>query len=237
MYVSYGPVVMHSFRFAIIAATFALLGWCGDNPAKSPTVGVFLQFDNNPGVAPLRVMEREVEELLKPSGVAVDWRLLKDNHGDEPASAVIVMKFKGKCRVETVPELESDIEMTPGERTLASTALEHGHVLPFSQVQCNEIRNALSYLRPWADGRERQNAMGLALGRVVAHELYHILARTTTHAAHGLAQASQSLKDLVSISGMTFGEDDLKAIREGVSGERGLPQNIAWPQMHTDAHR
>jgi hypothetical protein len=133
-----------------------------------------------------------------------------------------VVKFKGKCRVETFGEIDQE-PLPTGEHTLASTKLEKGHVLPFSQVQCNEVRNALAYLRPWADSHERQTAMAMALGRVVAHELYHILSRTTTHAAHGLAQASQSLKDLVAKPGMTFGEEDLRAIREGVAGSGDLP--------------
>jgi hypothetical protein len=208
---------MRSSRLAVVALIAVLPAWCQDAPADGPTVGIILQFDNNPGVAPIRVMEQEVEQLLKPSGVALDWRFANQGHGDEPLSRWIVVRFKGKCRVETFGDMDPEPQPT-GEHTLASTKLDHGHVLPFSQVQCNEIRSALAYLRPWADGRERQTAMAMALGRVVAHELYHILARTTTHAAHGLAQASQSLKDLVAKPGMAFGEDDLRAIREGVAG-------------------
>src|SRR6266496_2197954 len=154
---------MRSSRLAAIAFAAVLPAWCGDAPTVAPTVGVFLQFDSNPGVAPIRVMEHEVEQLMRPSGIALDWRLVKENHGDEGFSSLIVVKFKGKCRVENLVEFEPEL-VVAGERTLASTSLEHGRVLPFSQVQCNEVRNALAYLRPWADGRERQAAMGLALG-------------------------------------------------------------------------
>ncbi len=207
---------MRSSRLAVVTLVAVLPAWCGDTPAAGPTVGVFLQFDTNPGVAPLQVMEREVEELLRPSGVAVDWKMGTLSHGNETFARRIVLKFRGKCRVES--PLEGDTELVAaGERTLAFTAIEHGKVLPLSEVQCNEVRTALAYVRPWADGKDRQVAWGMALGRVVAHELYHILARTTNHARHGLAQASQSLKDLVSNSEITFGEDDLKAIRDGMS--------------------
>jgi hypothetical protein len=216
---------MRLSHLAVVALSMVRTAWCQDAPADGPTVGVILQFDNNnPGTAPIRAMEHEVEQLLKGSGVAVDWRLPNQEHGDEQASKWIVVKFKGKCRVEAFGDIDPEPVPT-GERTLATTKLEKGHVLPFSQVQCNEVRSALAYLRPWADGRERQNAMGMALGRVIAHELYHILARTTTHAAHGLAQASQSLKDLVAKPGIAFGEEDLRAIREGVEGGGDLPVN------------
>jgi hypothetical protein len=53
------------------------------------------------------------------------------------------------------------------------------------------------------------------MGRVVAHELYHVLARTTSHAERGLAKASQSLKDLVSKQSLTFQAQDAEAIRRG----------------------
>jgi hypothetical protein len=49
----------------------------------------------------------------------------------------------------------------------------------------------------------------------VAHELYHVLARTTLHAEKGLAKASQNLRDLVSKQAIVFGEHDAEAIRKG----------------------
>jgi hypothetical protein len=78
------------------------------------------------------------------------------------------------------------------------------------------VKRALAYLRPEASTRERQKAFGIALGRVVAHELYHILARTTAHAGHGLAKASESLEELVTAGTMGFREEDSTAIRKGL---------------------
>src|SRR5690242_1089198 len=126
---------MRSSRLAVVALASVLPAWCGDAPTVAPTVGIFLQFDNNnPGVAPFRVMEREVEQLLRPTGVALDWRLVSQNQGDEPFSKLIVLKFNGKCRVAAVGEVDPE-PLPAGERTLAYTKLDEGHVLPFSQVQ------------------------------------------------------------------------------------------------------
>jgi hypothetical protein len=52
---------------------------------------------------------------------------------------------------------------------------------------------------------------------VVAHELYHILARTTGHATAGMAKASQSLRDLVGSREIPFQESDFQAIGNGAS--------------------
>ena len=92
--------------------------------------------------------------------------------------------------------------------------MENGRVLPFSEVRCDEVRKALSYLAPAASPEQRQVALGMAMARVVAHELYHMLARTTRHAMHGLARASQPLPELVSSRKMVFERQDREAIRK-----------------------
>ena len=88
-----------------------------------------------------------------------------------------------------------------------------GRVLPFSEVRCDAVKQALSYLRPEADSVERQKALGLAMGRVVAHELYHVLANATAHAAIGMAKAVESLDDLVSTRPIFFSAETVEAIR------------------------
>ena len=204
------------FGLAAGAALTALLSF-GQNPSASksiPSVGVFLDFDSVPGSVPMDLMKKEVNQILKPSGVTLDWRLASENHGDEVFSGLVVLKLKGKCKVEGWSDARTGL--LPGEeRTLGATKVVDGRVLPFTEVRCDEVKRALAYLRPEASQRERQKAFGIALGRVVAHEIYHILARTTGHAAHGLAKASESLEDLVNAGSMGFKEEDSRAIRKG----------------------
>ncbi|HLH17283.1 MAG TPA: hypothetical protein VKX45_08685 [Bryobacteraceae bacterium] len=182
---------------------------------KTPSVGVFLDFDTAPGTVPMEMMKKEVDKILKPAGVALDWRLASENRGDQAFSGLVVLKFKGKCRIESWGETGS--EPQPGEAmTLGATKVVNGRVLPFTEVECDQVKRALAYLPPQAGAKERQKAFGIALGRVVAHELYHILARTTAHAGHGLARASESLEDLVSQRSMGFRDEESTAIRKGL---------------------
>jgi hypothetical protein len=200
------------FVLAAGAAISALLAQC-QTPTGKPSVGVFLDFDSVPGKKSVEIMKHEVDELLRPSGVSLDWRLAGENHGDESFAGLVVLKFKGKCKVEAWQQAA-----VPGRTsTLGTTQVSEGHVLPFSEVKCDAVKEALSYLRPGANQGERTNAFGLAMGRVVAHELYHILARTTGHAARGLARAAESLQDLVSLEGMPFRAEDNEAIRKGLT--------------------
>jgi hypothetical protein len=192
-------------RLAIGAFLFSAVAWC-------QTVGVFLQFDSAPNGAALEVMKREVDTLLRPSGVSVGWRMASENRGNESFANLVLLNFKGKCRVEPW-----SVRPEPGQtRTLGATKVADGHVLPFSEVKCDAVKQALSYLRPEANSIERQNALGLAMGRVVAHELYHVLANATAHAARGLAKAAGPFDELVSVRPAFFSAEAVEAIRKAL---------------------
>ncbi len=209
-------------RFTLLAAgasvflcpAIPLLWAAGDESSGAlthPAVAVFLDFDSKPGDNSIAVMKREAEDLLKASGIALDWKMVTANQGKESSPGLVVVKFRGRCRVEGWPQPGED-ELPAGTETLGFTRVSDGHVMPFSEIECDSIRKSLSYLAPDSTPMERQRAFGLAMGRVVAHELYHMLARTTSHAEEGLAKATQSLRDLVGNSAMAFRETDSREI-------------------------
>ena len=184
----------------------------GEKEALTPSVGVFLDFDFRPGNSSVEIMKKEVDDLLKPSGIHLDWRLTGDNSGKETFSGVVVVKFKGRCRAESWNQSASDFGSVGETVRLGATEVKDGRVLPFTEVECDQVRKALDYVHP---GGDRQKALGLAMGRVVAHELYHILAHTTGHATEGLAKATRSLRDLITPWGPGFREKDTEAMRKG----------------------
>jgi hypothetical protein len=51
-----------------------------------------------------------------------------------------------------------------------------------------------------------------ALGRVIAHEIYHILAQTTEHDESGVAKAAFSLEDLM-VDGFAFNPAGLQRLK------------------------
>jgi hypothetical protein len=186
-----------------------------------PAVAIFMDFDSKPGDASVAVMKHEAEALLKASGVDLNWQMLDPSHGTKPSPGLVVVRFRGRCRVEAWPQPGED-DAPVGTHTLGFTHVSNGQVLPFSEIECDQIRRALHYLAPDSTPSERQRAFGLAMGRVVAHELYHILARTTSHAEEGLAKATQSLRDLVAAPAMGFGPHDSEAIGEAFTSKRDL---------------
>jgi len=206
--------------FAVVGLSVALSAWGQGSGSvitltRVPTLGIFMDFDATPGNSSVAAMQQEVANLLKPSGIEVNWRLTGENNGDEPYARLVVLKFHGNCRADGRAPLPAEKSETEEPVTLGDAKVENGKVLPFSEVRCDEVKKALSYLTPAASQEQRQVALGIAMARVVAHELYHILARTTSHAMKGLAKASEPLPDLISARKMTFDRHDSEAMRKG----------------------
>jgi hypothetical protein len=59
----------------------------------------------------------------------------------------------------------------------------------------------------------RDEAFGRALGRVVAHELYHVLARTLRHGVVGVAKACYSPVELTAVR-FQFEPREVELLRE-----------------------
>ena len=173
-----------------------------------------MDFETVPNSSALRAMKREAQKLLKPSAIDLEWRLTEQNHGEEAFPALVLVKFRGRCRAERW--LEAPAVSRSPVLTLGTTAVDEGRVLPYIEVECDQVRKALATLDPAISEFERQDALGVAMGRVLAHEIYHVLARTTGHAAEGMARAVHPLGDLVNRRTMTFLRGDTDAIRNGV---------------------
>jgi hypothetical protein len=82
--------------------------------------------------------------------------------------------------------------------SLATTAITDGHVLPFSSLNCTALTRSVSAALAKDAGARRDFLYGRAMARVVAHELYHVLLRTTEHARSGVARSCFTTGDLLS---------------------------------------
>jgi hypothetical protein len=127
-------------------------------------------------------METEVDRLMAPAGLTVVWKSTTAPRSGENFELLAVASFDGSCATSAnVP--------APANVSLADTSVSEGHVLPFFHVDCSRLSQML--------GPHAGSAMiGRALGRVIAHELYHIIAQTKDHHDTGVAKAAFSFKDL-----------------------------------------
>jgi hypothetical protein len=175
--------------------------------AASSEVTVLLQFDV-PAQHPetMAALESEVKEQLKPTGIKVELKRRDEVDPQANFTDVILVKFRGTCTMQHWAPLIDE------RGPWAWTHTVDGEVLPFSEVACDQVRRAVKQAM-WGGERKQANALyGRALGRVLAHELFHILAKTTHHGKDGLAKTALTPRQLIDDS-MVLDEHDVDRIR------------------------
>jgi hypothetical protein len=160
-----------------------------DDPA---TLGIFMHFESTPSPAAVQAMQKELKSLLAPANILPAWRPLKRSQGDERFDRVVIVRFKGSCRTNSRFDAGPD-DMFAGEIALANTKVRGGRVLPLAEVECDNVKKGVAK----APLRERSILFGNMLGRVVAHELYHLLVGTVDHQRNGLAKAVANWNELL----------------------------------------
>jgi hypothetical protein len=180
-----------------VAAYLALaqLGIIG-SPAMPKTttapLTIVFRFDGPYSRESLLEMKRELGTILRDSGIQVDWRDQSRLSPTDSFPNLVVVKFRGKCRMEPVPYLYDE------RGPLAFTYSTDGAMLPFSEIECDQVRSSLRTAMWGGDYRRSDLLFGRALARVLAHELYHVLAKTHSHAGQGIAEKSLSGAQLIS---------------------------------------
>jgi hypothetical protein len=72
-----------------------------------------------------------------------------------------------------------------------------GKVLPFSWLDCTALNRFLAPVASAKQKAQQDELYGRSMARLLAHELYHVLAQTDDHAASGIAKARFSAADLL----------------------------------------
>jgi hypothetical protein len=176
-------------RAALLTVLFSL--YAG---AQSRSLALYMGPAKGLHAEAMAAAQHELQRLLTPASIDVSWKNLQTRKSGEQFDNVIVMSVDGLCSDPILPPspLPQDASIT-----LADSAISEGRLLPFIRVNCEYIAQMLAAeLRP-LDVTKRDAIFGRALGRVVAHEIYHIMGETTGHQAHGVAKAAFSVRDLI----------------------------------------
>jgi hypothetical protein len=173
-----------------------------------PAITVYTQFELPYSTTSMDTMREELGAIMSPLGLDFTWRDLSKSHGNEVSVELVVVTFKGTCEIDGPT---SNAEQTGA---LGWTHMSDGSILPFSDVDCDKIRRFIAPELRSLDRRDRDLAYGRAVGRVLAHELYHVFTNTTKHASWGVAKAAYTSKELASVH-FQFQEKDTKALRSG----------------------
>jgi cytochrome c553 len=193
------------FQFVVLGLLVASPILAGDREGPVSPITLYVDYQHEIPDSIQRTIQREVAGIISPTGLTVEWRSLSAVYGSVNISLAVI-HFQGNCNV-------TDLSVYPAYPfTLGSTAVSDGEVLPFSNIYCNAIRAYLSpQLRSIAP-ENRAVSFGRAVGRVVAHELYHIFAHTKHHSSHGLAEAALGIRELTAET-FRFNRKEMQRLR------------------------
>lgn len=151
---------------------------------------LLLQVDNPVPVATFNAIRAEINSVMRSTGWDFDLLLFSDMLPNQEFRELVVVRFKGECRMTSLPVKRQD-------GALAYAHTSDGQVLPFMDVFCDRVRASVRSAM-WGDHyRRADEVMGRALARVMAHELYHIIGNTCEHDRAGIANHTLSGEELV----------------------------------------
>lgn len=136
----------------------------------------------------LAAFRGETERVLPIPGLEIQWRRAGNEAATETFDRLIVVRLAGECSPH-------GSAASRGDGPLGVTHVSGGQILPFVEADCGRIVRASQRLRrlPF---RLRAEDLGRAIGRVVAHEVYHVLSASSEHDEQGLSRSALSAADL-----------------------------------------
>lgn len=185
-------------RFLAVSVLFAAL-------ASAEGITIVLDFDGPHSEKTVVEMKREFEGIVKDTPIKVGWRTRQEAQ-HESAANLMVVHFKGKCVIEPVPYLYDE------RGPMAFTYSTDGVVQPFSEVACEKVTTAVRSAMFGGDFAKADLLLGRALGRVLAHEVVHMMTASGAHGHDGVTRRSLSGNQLIAPELRLAPEDRVRLI-------------------------
>jgi len=203
--------------YARLLATFCLLASSMPIARAASSAGAIaaVSLRLRSGTVPASAWEelrKELALLMNVAGVATQWE--DPTSYRDVSGYIVVVDLEGDCSVPFHVEIPPVQDGMP----IGSTATVDNHLLPFVNVNCSVLTALLAPFISDQPEAFREFVFGRALGRVLAHELYHIVTQSGDHLDSGLAKASFSAGDLMK-NGFEFDEMALSRISDSQSTE------------------
>jgi hypothetical protein len=166
------------------------LAWLAVPSALAEGITIVLDFEGPRSEPSIAEMKREFTGIMKDTAVHFDFRWRGDV-SQGPVSDVVLVRFTGKCELGPAGYLYDE------RGPMAFTYSTDGVVQPFSQVACDKVTSAIRPAMAGGDFARADILLGRALGRVLAHEVMHILSKSGAHGHAGVARTALSGRQLI----------------------------------------
>jgi hypothetical protein len=157
--------------------------------------------------ATLAAMRAETSRILNLSELDLVWRDAGGVGTGEVFDRFVVVRL--------IDAGGDGAQVRGADGPLGTTDVSEGQVLPFVTVDPDRVRQAVVRYFEAAGVAATQQDLGRALGRVLSHEIYHVLSARSDHDTEGLAKPALSGYELTR-GEPGFTEWTKERIREGL---------------------
>ena len=164
--------------------------WLAVAPVFGEGITIVLDFQGPRSEPSVAEMKREFTGIMKDTSVRFDFRW-RSEASQEALSELVLVRFTGKCVLDPVGYLYDE------RGPMAFTYSTDGVVQPFSEVACDKVTSAVRSAMSGGDFANADVLLGRALGRVLAHEVVHMLSKSGAHGRTGVARKALSGNQLI----------------------------------------
>src|SRR5277367_2164866 len=194
------------FMAVILLFVLAALPLLGLQPdSRNVPFRLYIDFQQEPSRLIKASLQDEVDAIMNP----LDWTFQWSSLGKDTnlvSTRLAIVHFIGVCGVE------NPTKFRPYPFVLGTTEMSGQRILPFANIFCDAIHAHLAADLQARKPADRGAIFGRALGRVLAHELYHIFGNTPLHAYKGLGKATYTPQELLA-DGFGFGKKEVARLR------------------------
>src|SRR5262245_31651693 len=216
-----------SFAARVLAVLTALSSAAG-TAAAAPSFAIAVHFSPSERSAPLvRAMTEEVSAIWGPYGVNFVWSAGRDD-GDSAGTdgSFVVVIQRGRQPNKSGPAVLGFTQLTSGSVDRAPVIVDRDAVEQTLDSLHSDRVSAIT-------GHQRlmSREIGRALGRVLAHEIGHVLLAQRAHQPQGLMRASYVADDLAALrrDSFTLSTNEIErlrarceALRDSIDAQSGL---------------
>jgi len=174
---------------------------------KPSDLTVVLDFKGPHSQKSVDAMKQETQDILKSAGLRLDFKS-REEAASASAADLVFVRFNGDCELPPAPLYDELGEIGP----LASTYETDGQIQPFSEVSCDRVGAFVRSGLHGGDFKKGDLLIGKALGRVVAHELVHMLTKQAKHSREGVFEPALTVQQLIA-GELPLSPGDLERLR------------------------
>lgn len=180
---------------------------CWAAVGRSSELTVVLDFKGPHSEKSVAAMKHETQQIFNGTGLRLDWKS-REEAARSTSPDLVYIRFNGRCEFPPPPLYDELGETGP----LASTYETDGEIQPFSEVSCDRVGALVRSGLHGGDAAKGEQLIGKALGRVIAHELVHILTGSAKHGKEGVFEPALSAQQLIA-GELVLGPADIDRLR------------------------